>query len=140
MQIAQSLRAIFNLFTASKFKISAEVVEKERVDNFMNIFDAGIMNSVIAACFAVENGFKHGSENGRADFAPTEFDKFLKTHVENMSAVNSELEILIKRRNRDIFFKKSAVDVRKVIKGVAFIFGGIKCVEKILERVAELID
>ena len=59
-------------FAPDGLKFIVEVVEKERIDDAMNIFDARIMHAARPSSDGVESRFKEGAEDGGADAVPIE--------------------------------------------------------------------
>ena len=47
-----------------------QIVQEQRVDDLVNVFDGGVVHSALAPGLRVQGGFKYRAENGGADFRP----------------------------------------------------------------------
>ena len=58
------------LFGFERIEFAAQVVQKQRVDDFVNVFDAGVVHATLAPSFSVERRFKDRAKNRRRNSAP----------------------------------------------------------------------
>ena len=80
-------------------------VQKERVDDLMNILDAGVVHPSGTPCLGVERAFKDGSEDGRADSRPVESEAH---------PVQQQVSDLLREpRNLDLASEKPPVHIRE---------------------------
>ena len=93
-----------NAFDCGKFRF--QLVKEKRVDDFVDVFDRGVMHAARAARFGVEGAFKHRAENRRTDFRPVEvFARLDEEEFANFVGEARDLDFLVG--------EKSAVDVRE---------------------------
>ena len=95
------------------FKLSelpAQIVHKKRVNNFVDIFNAGVMHTACAAYVMIECRFKNCAKNRRGNLRPIEIAACL---VEQ-----KPLKFVCEVGEVDFISKKPAVDVREFFQRV----------------------
>ena len=83
-----------------------ELVQEKRVDDLVDVLDAGVVHAAGAARFRVERAFEDRAENGRGDAAP----------VEVVAGLCEEqiFHLVVQERDFDVFIgEKAAVDIGK---------------------------
>ena len=93
-------------------KLRFQIVEEQRVDDFMNVLDAGVVHPAAAPGLRVQSGFKHRAENRRADGRPVKVRTgFFQQQVNDLIAQTGNLNVLVR--------KQPAVDIGE--RGKVFI-------------------
>ena len=84
-------------------KFLLQVIQKQRVNDFVDVLNTGVVHSSCAACFRVKGALKHGTEDGRWNQAPVEVvGGALKDKLANL---------LVDAWNLDVTSKHATVDV-----------------------------
>ena len=93
------------------FKFVVERLEKQRVDDFMNVFDGSIMHAAAPTGDRIEGRLEERAEDGRADALPIELR--VVAGVEEQVVRDDVVEL---RDVGVVVFKEVAVDVGKIFE------------------------
>ena len=80
-------------------KLSFQFVQKQRVNDLVDIFNAGIVHTAAAAGFGVQGAFKDGTENCGAYLCPIEiFACFYKQQLPDLVGKRWYLNIFVREQ------------------------------------------